>query len=311
MHLRLLLFLMSAASATGQVHDVQYRGFLTPLNITPTFDHGYLVVYDWDHKVDVFDPDGALMYSAAVKVSGSDWALIENGAVDADGTMAAAIGVVSAAGILRSGGIALFDRTGAQIRLMNTAGYFPTQIAFGPDHSIWTIGRLGDQPGDATADYSILRNYARDGTASGEFLRRSSFPYAKDPPSQPLIASMLGLWELRVANERLEIFLHQAHLWVEADLQGKETGRWAAARPTAVTQNGKAWRVDGPRLKVFDRVAGVWNAVAFEVPDGGLLGAEGDSLVFLLHGQNTLRWAPAPESAPSQPPAAASKRLPF
>jgi hypothetical protein len=45
----LLLLLMSGASATAQVHDVHYQGNLTPLNTTPTFDHGYLVVYDWDH----------------------------------------------------------------------------------------------------------------------------------------------------------------------------------------------------------------------------------------------------------------------
>jgi hypothetical protein len=27
------------------VHDVHYQGNLTPLNTTPTFDHGYLVVF--------------------------------------------------------------------------------------------------------------------------------------------------------------------------------------------------------------------------------------------------------------------------
>ncbi|MGO9273276.1 MAG: hypothetical protein ACLQOO_24075 [Terriglobia bacterium] len=49
---------MSGGSAAAQVHDVYYQRSLTPLNTTPTFDHGYLVVYDWDHRVDVFTPMG-------------------------------------------------------------------------------------------------------------------------------------------------------------------------------------------------------------------------------------------------------------
>src|ERR1700686_2135677 len=87
-----------AALAFAQVHDVHYQGNLTPLNTTPTFDHGYLVVYDWDHRIDVFAPDGALMYSVAAKVPGSDWANIENGAIDEDGTLAAAVRAVSVLG---------------------------------------------------------------------------------------------------------------------------------------------------------------------------------------------------------------------
>jgi hypothetical protein len=48
----LLLFIISGASATAQVHDVHYQGNLTPLNTTPTFDHGYPVVYDREHRIE-------------------------------------------------------------------------------------------------------------------------------------------------------------------------------------------------------------------------------------------------------------------
>jgi hypothetical protein len=300
MHLLFWLFLiLSAASATAQVHDVHYQGNLTPLNTTPTFDHGYLVVYDQDHRVDVFAADGALVYSVAAKVPGSDWAIIYNGAVDSDGTMAAAVRGVSAARIPRGGGIALFDRAGAQTHFINTGGYLPSQVAFGPDHSIWTIGWLGDDMASLTADYSTLRNYAQDGKELGEFLPRASFPYAKDPGGEPLILPMLGGWELRVANERVEVIMHREHLWVQTDLKGQERGRWSYdGRPSAITQDGRSWRWFGHRLQVFDR-SGVWKAVTFDAPEGNLLGAEGNNLVFLLRDLNTLRWAPAPGGSPA------------
>ncbi len=299
----LLLLLMSGASATAQVHDVHYQGNLTPLNTTPTFDHGYLVVYDWDHRIDVFAPDGALMYSVAAKVPGSDWANIENGAIDEDGTLAAALRAVSVLGRARGGGIALFDRAGRQIRFFDTGEYLPTQVAFGSDHSIWTIGWLGGETAASlTADYPILRKYAQDGRQLGAFLPRALFPHPEYLGREPLIMPMLGLWELRVANERVEAVLHRPHLWVQTDLNGEEKGRWDIVpngRPSAVTQDGRAWHKNGLQLQVFTRSTGVWHAVAFDAPDGTLLGAEGNSLVFLLRNQNTLRWVPAPRESPT------------
>lgn len=298
-----LLLITSSGSAAAQGHDVYFQRSLTPLNTTPTFDHGYLVVYDWDHRVDVFAPDGTLLYSGAAKMPGSDGALIENAAVDSDGTMAAAIRGVSAGGIAGAGGIALFDRTGSQFRFLGTGAYLPTQVAFGPDHSIWTIGWLAEDAGNLTADYFTLRNYAQDGKELGKFLPRASFPSVKYPPGEPLIMPMLGLWELRVANERVEVILHRAHLWVQADLNGHEKGRWDIApngrRPYAITQNGTAWRMDGRYVGVFDRSAGVWRAAPFDAPEGVLLGAEGNNLVFMLPDRNTLRWAPAPGGSPA------------
>jgi len=299
----LLLLLLYGASVTAQVRDVRYQGNLTPLNTTPTFDHGYLVVYDWDHRIDVFAPDGALMYSVSAQVPGSDWANIENGAVDEDGTLAAAVRAGSAPGRARGGGIALFDRAGRQVRFFDTGEYLPTQVSFGPDHSIWTIGWLGGETmASLTADYPILRKYAQDGQQLGAFLPRALFPHQEYVGREPLIMPMLGLWELRVANERVEAVLHRPRLWVQTDLSGQEKGRWDIVpngRPSAVTQDGRAWHKDGPQLKVFNRATGAWHAVAFDAPEGTLLGAEGNSLVFLLRDQNTLRWVPAPRESPT------------
>jgi hypothetical protein len=299
----LLFLIMSGAAVTAQVHDVYYQGNLTPLNTTPTFDHGYLVVYDWDHRIDVFSPDGALMYSVAAQVPGSDWADIENGAVDEDGMLAAAVRAVSAPGRARGGGIALFDRTGRQIGFFDTGEYLPTQVAFGPDHSIWTLGWLGGETtASLTADYRVLRKYAQDGRQLGAFLPRALFPHPEYLGREPLIMPMLGLWELRVANERVEAVLHRPRLWVQTDLNGQEKSRWdieSNGRPSAVTQDGRAWHKDGPQLQVFNRSTGVWHAVVLDAPEGTLLGAEGNRLVFLLRNQNTLRWVPAPRESPT------------
>jgi hypothetical protein len=302
--LLLLFLIMSGAAATAQVHDVDYQGNLTPLSTTPTFDHGYLVVYDWDHRIDVFSPDGALMYSVAAQAPASDWSDIENGAVDEDGTLAAAVRAVSAHGRARGGGIALFDRTGRQTGFFDTGEYLPTQVAFGPDHSIWTLGWLGsDTTASLTADYCVLRKYAQDGQQLGAFLPRSLFPHPEDLAREPLIMPMLGLWELRVANERVVAVLHRSRLWVQADMNGQEMGRWDIVpngRPSAVTKDGRVWQKNGSHLQLFNRTTGVWQAVAFDAPDGTLLGAEGNSLVFLLRNQNTLRWAPAPRESPAR-----------
>jgi|HubBroStandDraft_1064217.scaffolds.fasta_scaffold796602_1 hypothetical protein len=43
-------------------------------------------------------------------------------------------------------------------------------------------------------------------------------------------------------------------------------------------------------LQIFNRSTGVWNSVALDAPEGALLGAEGNNLVFLLRDQNTRRW---------------------
>ena len=286
-----LLLLISWGTALAQVHDVHCQGDLAPLNIVPTFDHGYLVAYDRDYRIGVFAPDGALLYRTAAKVPNSAWAVIENVSVDSDGVLAA---VVRAGG---GGGIALFDRNGAQTRYFDTGEFLPTQVAFGPNHAIWALGWLGEDRASLAEDYAILRKFAQDGTALGAFLPRSSFP--PDPLHERLIVPFTGFWGLRVAADRVEAVLETAHLWVETDLNGRETGRWKVApegRPHAFTQNGDAWRIHETRLERFDRATGVWRVVEFNPPVGNLLGADGNNLVFELP-DRTLRWVPAPEEA--------------
>jgi len=87
-----LLFLSAfGAMASAQVRDVHYQGSLAPLNTAPTFDRGYLVVYDRDPDIDVYTSDGSLLYKAPPQGPNGSQARIKNAAVDADGTVVAAV----------------------------------------------------------------------------------------------------------------------------------------------------------------------------------------------------------------------------
>jgi hypothetical protein len=73
------------------------------------FDHGYAAVYDLKGRVDLFSPDGMLLYSVTIQVPGAHWANIDNAAVDSDGTAALAARAVVDPGFNRAVGIALFE----------------------------------------------------------------------------------------------------------------------------------------------------------------------------------------------------------
>jgi hypothetical protein len=152
----------------------------------------------------------------------------------------------------------LFDRTGAQIRFVDTGLYLPTQVCFAPDHSIWTVGWQGPEAIGKNEDYFILQNYSQDGQQLGAFLPRSSFDAEPDP-----VGPMTGAWRWDFAGRSLLAF----------------------------TQSGAIYGQEHD-VAVFDRATTNWRPVA-GMPDGHLLGADGESLVFSLRGQSVLRWVPA------------------
>jgi hypothetical protein len=300
-YLFLVGFFLCRSLASGQARQVQYQGDLAPLNSTPSFDHGYLIAYDRNNQIDVYSADGFLMYRAAVQVPDSKPPGILNADADSDGTVAVAsrFGDAKSHAVHRLGGFALFDRAGNQIGFFDTGDYLPTQVAFGPDHSVWTIGELAGGVDSFTADYFVLRNYSREGKELGRFLSRATFAYLQlgtGIPIQPLVMPMLGLWELRVSKNHVDAIFHQGHVWAQTDLKGQEQGRWSLVekvRPRAITADGRAWAQRKHGLQVFDRKTGTWSAVTLAAA-GTLLGADGDLLVFLEPSLGTLRWVPEP-----------------
>ena len=286
------------AALAAEPREVYYQGFLVPQSIVPTFDKGYLLVYNFE-KIDVYAPDGSPLYSVSAEVPNAKIANIQNAAADVDGTMAGA--VYYARERARGGGIVLFDRSGRQTRFFDTGKYWPTQVCFAPDHTIWTLGWQGPETSGPHDDYFVLRNYSQDGQELGAFLPRSTF----EPESDP-VGPMIGGWRLRIMNNRIGAVFYGGMIlgprhksrpmqWIEVDLKGKVLGLWEVGAewpPEAFTQSGALYTHSGDAVLVFDRSTKAWRPVA-GTPAGFLLGADGNSLVFEVRGTSRLRWVPA------------------
>ncbi|MEO7145316.1 MAG: hypothetical protein ABI165_17615 [Bryobacteraceae bacterium] len=293
MLLLLLAVIILDTTVPAQTRDVQYQADLAPRNIMATFDRGYLIVYDRDETLDVYARDGARLYSVSAKAPAASSTRMLNAAVDEDGTLAVTVDYTRPNHT--GGGIALFDRTGAQIRFFDTGEYLPGQICYAPDHSIWTLGHPVIRTDNVSKDYKILRNYSQDGRELGAFLSRSSFATSN---RAELGGPMIGGWLLRVANGRVGAQIDQRRWWVETGLNGKEIGRWniGSGGHLGFTQDGNLYgqnNHDGS-IRVFDRSTGVWRPLSTPMPDGYLLGADGNNLVFEMKGGSILRWVPAP-----------------
>jgi hypothetical protein len=81
-------------------------------------------------------------------------------------------------------------------------------------------------------------------------------------------------------------------LWVEADLNGKEIGRWLVGidrDPVAFTPSGAIYAQETGGISVLDHVTGKWNPVSIQ-SEGILLGADGEALVLMVRGTPALRW---------------------
>ena len=82
-------------------------------------------------------------------------------AADTDGTVLVTISYESNSHAWL-GGLVVLNQDGKQIRFVDTAGFLKEVACFGPDHSIWTMGRRGDR--------NLVRRYSSDGKLIGSFL---------------------------------------------------------------------------------------------------------------------------------------------
>jgi hypothetical protein len=290
--LRLFLVLSVLASQTliaGEVRDIVYQGNLTPRNITPSFDKGYLLVYEGGAEISVYGPSGNLLSHAVASMPRAKYVIVENAAADVDGTVVSA--VEFRIDNRRRGGLVLFSPTGQQKSLVETGDYLPTQVDFGPDHSIWTLGWTATSRESNPREYSVLRNYTPQGTVLGEFLPRSTF----EPGPEPVVP-IVGGWQLRVTSRGAGAVFYASSrrqsreiLWVEVNLKGKVLGRWnlPPKHIAAYTDDGTVYSVDTTGMSVLDATTSTWRSVP-TISGGPLLGAEGADLVFLVSG-NTVR----------------------
>jgi hypothetical protein len=227
------MILSTVTAGPDSARVVYYRAdTLTPMNITPTFDNGYLAVYDRD-DVAVYAPDGMLVYRIKIPYASR----IPNVAVDTDGTAGAAVNSSIAGG----SAILVFDRQGSQTQRINTGGLLPSFICFAADHSIWVTGRQAQRRAADTAQFFILHHYSRNGRELGAFLPRSTFPGDEEPATD-----IVGISGLRCNGDRIGATLSMngyrtKALWVETDLNGNEVGRWSVdidGLPVAMARDG-------------------------------------------------------------------------
>ncbi len=291
-----LTILLTTLSLVTEGQSLVYQGNLAPLNNFPTFDKAYLAVYEREHAISLYGPDGLLAYNATPQAPYPTWTNVENASPDSDGSLALAVEYRHEK--LLRGGIAYFNNVGKQTAFIDTGSdYLPTQVCFGPDHSIWTIGWRGlNPPQTSTADYFVLRNYTRDGRLLGAFLARSSFE--QDP-----VGPIVGGWQLRSANGRIgAVFYatsvlapgaeHRVPEWIETDLHGNVVRRVDIPQKTirAFSSDGSLYALGHSGLYVtFDPATNSWRTVS-GVPGGTLLGADGNNLVFLAGG-STVVWS--------------------
>jgi len=279
-----------------QARDVYYQGDLAPLNIEPTFDKGYLAVYEPEHTIALYKPDGSLAFRAVPQVSGAKFASVRNATPDDDGSLA--IAVEYRLEKRNAGGVAVFDRAGRQTAFIVTSdGWSPTQVCFGADHSIWAIGWMGlNPPATGSADYFVLRKFSRDGRMLGAFLPRSSF-------EQEPVGPIVGGWQLRSANGRIGGLFYTTAVvppgtkrrvgaWIEIDLLGNVVRQMDLPEKTIVAFTGDgslyAWGYRGG-YSVLSPGANSWRPVS---GTGNLLGTDGSSLVFQMPGANLTVWSP-------------------
>ncbi len=281
----------------------------------PTFDKGYLIAINRPNGLEVWGPDGQLVFRTALADPPS--ALVTSVAIDTGGT--GGTGGTVAVGFSYSipqgyaGGIAFLDRSGKQIRKIDTARYLPSHLCFDKNHRLWTFGFQRDAVRNETEDredYLLFRQYSSDGRPLGAFISRSLFPKPGLSPG----GSSGGLWRIRAMDDRIGALANAGSSgvereWIEITLEGQLIGHWkmgpnpmfgtAALAKLGVCEQVVENRV--PRVDCLDRETGTWKALSNRLagtdgrPLGNLLGADGDSLVFSQdHGNTRLIYVKIP-----------------
>jgi hypothetical protein len=274
-----LFVTLAALACAAATRQVVYLGDLSPLNIVPTLDNGYVIALEGNGRIAVYGADGSRLYEATIQVANAKFLTILNAAADADGTVAV---------IFRNPeGFAVVDRAGKQLRTVTTGRYTPKQICFAPDHTIWLAG-----DGPLNEDYMIFRHYSTGGHELGQFIHKSEF-------SSYFTVESIGGRAMRASKDRI-VALFQLEAdpgqmeWIELDFSGQlidRLGRHPWFFPWALTSDGTIYaRQPDSKFLFFDRSAAQWKPVSFA--PGYLLGADETGLVFQLSGSNTLEWRP-------------------
>ena len=274
----LLPFLIIPAWFVQRAASVEYEN----LPGVARYSSDYLLSWDSHYtQVTVYRRDGKAVFSAPERKDDSSAVTL---AVDSDGTVAEAYHVPQVA----EGRIDLLDLSGRVTGSIDTGSYVAQQIAFAPDHSVWTAGYMANS--DGTRDFKVLRHYARTGEELGEALRWSEIGFDL---KHPVVESIRGGQLLYVSKDRVgwnTACRPGPRLWVEVSFAGVvlgkydlKTGDGLSLFTEAMTANGnvyaKIFKPRSARFAILDRSKGMWEEVSGD-PGGVLIGSDGDDLVF-------------------------------
>jgi hypothetical protein len=287
----LFSFLSLGSLCGGQaLFGVQFEGSL----LAPRYERGY--VLDWNSPANdtltLYGPEAKPLYSVANR--GGDGAYVA-WSVDTDGTTARVSFHAPS-----QGRIDVLDASGRVLRTINSGSYQAAHVTFGPDHTIWTVGFV-DGCDFRTDDFNVVRHYSRTGEELGEALPWSQI--ADDDNACNTVKPVLGGIFMLSASDRFGFLTFGRPRWIEVGFDGHLLGQYdlswrpgaSVFLPLAMTSSGNVYaRIDKDRefkgYAMLDRSTGTWRKIT-GYPEGSLIGADGEKLVFSERGdgQTTLQ----------------------
>jgi hypothetical protein len=196
---------------------------------------------------------------------------------------------------------------------MDAGRYVPAHLAFGEDHSLWSLGWQTDATKPLVPDrqdYMTVRKYSTDGKVAGAYLPRSLFPAGLEPGKDQWQEHRITVTGDRVGLEMDSGNAGNLREWVELDLNGNLSGRWKLDPSdglypgVALTSDGQAYTQRHEPSKpgqVFrlDRTSSTWQLV--NAPSLQLYGADGDKVVFAESSDGDgvvhMGWYPQPQTS--------------
>jgi hypothetical protein len=253
------------------------------------FRHGYLVALASGpaDRFSAFAPDGMLAFEKVIELpGGGSQSSVGDVDFDTNGNAAVAASAIGSTPCLLHG-VLLLDRTGRQIRFIDTGCYVTAHIAFALDHSIWTLGWQREVGGteEDRQDYMMVRQFTIDGKQVSASLPRSSFPKGLEPGSAG------DELRIEVTPDRVGVLVCSENSslnreWIDLDLNGRIIERLRIDRvvrspaTVAFTADDHVY-LQGADLGTLFTIDTVLHALK-PVPNQGvsLMGADGNKLVY-------------------------------
>lgn len=135
--LLLLVLLPLYAETAGPVRELVYPQAIGG-RIMPRYDKGYLIYLEHPNHIEIHGPDGLRYFETDVACPGGGTCSTSDAALNSRGEIAVGMGYSGPKGY--RGAIRIYDRTGADIRLIETGLYLPGRLAYDKRDSLWTLG---------------------------------------------------------------------------------------------------------------------------------------------------------------------------